>query len=224
MKIRMHNRRLNFLLIIPLVITIVQTVSVQQAAAQYPGFTVIDRVTEFKNKFSTEAKTVQSIKSDFIQEKDLSVLEETILSEGHFWFKRENKVRIEYVKPFRYLLLMNGDQILVRDENKENRMNTKSNKLFQQVNRIIVDCVQGTILENKGFSNRLFQNETMELLEMTPLSQALKDFFETIVVLVEKKDYSVSSIDLREPGGDHTILRFTRKELNTKLNDEIFTH
>ena len=219
----MYNYR-QFRLIMPLVILTGLTLTLQQAFAQYPGFRAIDRVAEFKNKFSNEAKTIQSIKSNFIQEKHLSVLEETILSEGHFWFKRENKVRIEYVKPFRYLLLMNGDQIVVRDENKENRMNTKSNKLFQQVNHVIVDCVQGTILENKSFSNRLFQNDTMELLEITPLSQALKDFFETIIVMVDKKNNSVSTIDLREPGGDHTLLRFTAKELNTKLNDEIFTH
>lgn len=189
---------------------------------QYKGYTSVENTAQFKTTFSNESKKIQSIKSNFTQEKNLAVLSEKILSEGKFNFKRSNRVRIEYQKPFQYLLIMNGDQILIKEHDKENKMSVKSNKLFQQVNRIVVDCVQGTILDNKDFSVRVFQNDTGWLLEMTPQAKALKEFFQTVLVYTDKKDYSVSMIDMHEPSGDNTLIRFTQKELNATISDDLF--
>lgn len=193
------------------------------ATAQYTGYKPIDDPAAFKKQFVVEAKKIQSIKSNFIQEKNLSLLEEKILSEGKFYFKRENRVRIEYEKPFQYLMIMNGDQMLVKDNQKENKVNVKSNKLFQQVNQIMIDCVQGTMLDNKDFTVHIFQNDKTWLLEMIPAGKALKEFFKVILVYADKKDYSVISIDMREPSGDNTNIRFTQKELNVTVQDAAFT-
>lgn len=190
--------------------------------AQYTGFKPINDLPAFKRQFAIEAKKIKSIKSDFVQEKNLAVLEEKISSEGKFTFKRENKVRIEYQKPFQYLMIMNGDEMLVRDNQKENKVNMKSNKLFQQVNKIMVDCVQGTMLENKDFTVHVFENDKTWLLEMTPVSKSLREFFQNILIHVDKKDYSVSSIDMREPSGDNTMIKFVKKELNIPVEDAIF--
>ena len=192
-------------------------------SGQYSGYQPVNDIAVFKNQFSKESAKVLSITSKFTQEKTLTALTETIVSEGLFWFKRSNNVRIEYQKPFTYLLIMAGDKMLVRDDQKENRINVNSNKLFQQVNRIIVDCVQGTILSSTDFSVKVFESEAEYLLEMTPTSKALKEFFKTIVLKVEKKDYSVKSIDMNEPAGDRTTITFTDKKLNSQVADAIFT-
>ncbi len=54
---------------------------------------------------------------------------------------------MEYNQPFQYLMIMNRDNVYVKDGQKENKVSSKSNKLFQQINRITVDCVQGNIPE-----------------------------------------------------------------------------
>jgi outer membrane lipoprotein-sorting protein len=190
--------------------------------AQYSGYKAIADVAAFKKQFATESAKILSIESDFTQEKTLTALTEKITSEGKFWFKRSSKVRIEYVKPFTYLMIMNGDKVLLRDGTKENRVNTKSNKLFQQVNRIMVDCMEGTIMDSKDFSVKVFENDKSYLLELTPSVKALKSFFDTVVLIVEKKDYTVRSIDMNEPGGDKTTLLFRDKKLNTQLADAVF--
>ena len=193
------------------------------AFAQYAGYNEVKDKVTFKKNFAIGAKNIMSIKSSFVQEKNLSMLSEKIISQGKFWFKREQKVRIEYEKPFRYLLLINGDQILIRDDQKETKMSAHSNKLFQQINKVIVDCLSGAILENKDFAPRVFQNEKMYLLEMSPVSKGIKEFFQTIIVLVNKDDWSVTSIQMNEAGGDNTIIRFSDKALNQKLDDTLFT-
>src|SRR5688500_13089813 len=156
------------------------------ASAQYDGYKPVTDLTAFKKKFALESAKVVSITSDFTQEKTLTALTEKITSSGKFWFKRNNRVRIEYLKPFVYLMIMDGDKMLVRDNEKENKINIKSNKLFQQVNRIMIDCVQGTILDSKDFTTKVFENDKVFLLEMTPVSKALREFFQTIVLRVDK--------------------------------------
>lgn len=192
------------------------------SSAQYAGYKLIPDITAFKKQFTAESAKILSIESTFTQEKTLTALTETITSEGKFWFKRSNKVRIEYIKPFSYLMIMNGDKVLLRDGSKENRVNTKSNKLFQQVNRIMVDCMEGTIMDSKDFTVKVFEHEKNYLLELTPNVKTLKSFFETVVLIVEKKDYTVRSIDMNEPGGDKTTLLFKDKKLNTQLADAVF--
>ncbi|HTI11537.1 MAG TPA: outer membrane lipoprotein carrier protein LolA [Puia sp.] len=196
--------------------------SVVTIKAQYAGYTPLTDLTKFKELFSTEAQKVISIKSDFIQEKNLSMLSEKITSKGKFWFKKDSRVRMEYSQPFQYLMIINKDKVFVKDGQKQNTISTKSNKLFQQINKITVDCVQGTVLTNPDFSTRVFENKNAYLVELSPISKNLKEFFKTIVVTVEKKDYSVTNIEMNENSGDNTIIHFVNKEMNTSLPDALF--
>jgi outer membrane lipoprotein-sorting protein len=198
-------------------------ICIQLCHAQSDPFKPIKDLNAFKGSFSTESAKVLSISSDFTQEKELSALKEKITSSGKFWFKRSNRVRIDYQSPFIYRLIMNGDRILLKDEQKENRVNVKSNKLFQQVNRIMVDCIQGTILSSKDFTTVVAENDKYYRLEMTPVNKNLKEFFSTINLYVEKADYSASRIEMNEPGGDRTVLTFSNKQINQTVNDEIFS-
>ncbi|HEY0656449.1 MAG TPA: outer membrane lipoprotein carrier protein LolA [Chryseosolibacter sp.] len=193
-----------------------------QLFGQHAGYQPVADLSSFKKQFMQEAQKINSITSNFRQEKTLTALTETIVSTGVFSFKRANKVRMEYKKPFAYMMVMNGEKMLVKDEGHANTVNLKSNKLFQQVNKIVIDCVQGTILDSKDFTSRVFENPKAYLLEMTPTTKTLKGFFQTIVLIVEKKDYSVDSIKMNEPSGDTTILTFTEKKLNAQVPDEIF--
>lgn len=190
--------------------------------AQPDGYAPLDNPAEFKSHFAEEGKKITSVQSDFTQEKNLSLLEEKIISEGKFWYKNENKVRLEYRIPFQYLMILNGDQMIVRDEQKESRMSTHSNKLFQQINRIVMGCVNGSILDSKDFTSQIYHNDKSYLLSMTPNAKALKEFFQTIQVMVDKKDWSVLGITMIEPGGDNTVIKFTNRVLNGNLNDSLF--
>lgn len=190
--------------------------------AQYTGYTPLADLSKFKELFAVEAQKVTSIKSDFVQEKNLSMLSEKITSKGKFWFKKDSRVRMEYSQPFQYLMIINKDKVFVKDGQKQNTISTKSNKLFQQINKITVDCVQGTVLTNPDFSTRVFENKNAYLVELSPISKNLKEFFKTIVVTVEKRDYSVTNIEMNENSGDNTIIHFVNKEMNTSLPDALF--
>jgi outer membrane lipoprotein-sorting protein len=191
--------------------------------AQHKGFRPVGDVETFKKQFAAGSSKITSIESSFAQEKVLTALTEKITSTGKFWYKRSNKVRIEYVKPYTYTMIMNGDKMLLKDDQKENRVNVRSNKLFQQINQIMIDCVQGTVLDSKDFNVRVFEDDQIYLLEMDPTARSLKEFFSTIVLKVDKKDFTASAIEMNEKSGDSTTILFKDKKLNTQFSDAVFT-
>ncbi len=70
------------------------------------------------------------------------MLSDKIVSKRKFWFKKDNKVRMEYLQPSYYLLVINRKDIRIKDAQKENKVSGKNNKLFEQINKITVDCVK----------------------------------------------------------------------------------
>ena len=191
--------------------------------AQYTGYSPVADPAKFKTDFSAATQKTLSIKSDFVQEKNLDMLSEKIISRGKFWFKKESQVRMEYNQPYQYLMILNKDKVFIKDGQKENKISTRTNKLFQQINKIMIDCMQGTALNNPDFKTRLFENKTNSLIELTPVTKGLKDLFRSIVVIVDRKDFSVASIEMLELSDDNTIIRFTNKEMNAAIPDSLFT-
>lgn len=192
--------------------------------AQPAGYVSVKDVAVFKSQFVTASQKISSIKADFQQEKNLSMLSDKIISKGKFWFKKENKVRMEYTQPFQYLMILNNNNIYIKDGQKENKIAASSNKLFQQVNKIVVDCVRGTAFSNTDFKVNVFESKTTYLIELTPVAKNLQQIFKSINVITDKKDYSVNTIVMNEVSGDNTTIHFINKEINTNLNDALFTH
>ncbi|RFS21130.1 outer membrane lipoprotein carrier protein LolA [Chitinophaga silvatica] len=187
------------------------------------GFKPVADINPLKQQFAKAAQQTQSIQCDFVQEKNLSMLSDKITSKGKFWFKKDNKVRMEYQQPSYYLLVINGKDIRIKDSQKENKVSGKSNKLFEQINKITVDCVRGTVLDNSDFRTKASENAQYYKLELEPVNKTLKDYFNTIILLVDKLDYSVSKITMAEASGDDTSISFLHKQLNANIPDEVFS-
>ena len=192
------------------------------AKAQYPGYALLGDASSFQTQFAAASQKTNTIKSDFVQEKNLSLLAEKIVSKGKFWFKKENAVRMEYTQPFQYLMIINGSEVYIKDSQKENKLSTKSNRLFQQINKIMIDCVNGRALQSSDFKVRVFEGKTTFMAELSPVNKNLKSLFSNINMIIEKKDYAVSGIEMHEPSGDNTSIHFANRQFNTPLANALF--
>ena len=193
------------------------------AAAQHPGYKLLANTDAFRQEFAKASQATNSIQCDFVQDKNLSMLSDKIVSTGKFWFKRENKVRMEYQKPTYYLLVINGNMIKTKDSQKENKVSSKSNKMFEQVNKMMIDCVQGTILSNSSFTAHVYENTSSYLVELLPVTKSLQGIFKSINLVIDKKDYSASKMEMWEQSGDNTIITFTHKQMNINIPDDVFS-
>jgi len=181
-----------------------------------------DTVT-FKKKVSDNGKKINTIESNFVQEKFLNVMSEKIISKGYFCFKKENNLRWEYTEPIKYVIVINKEKMFIKSNNKVNKFDIKSNKMFQSINDLMISSVHGEIISNKDFKNIYLENDKYYLVELTPLNKQTKDIFKKINIYVDKQDYSVIKIKLIELSDDYTSIDFINHKLNGILKDEKFS-
>lgn len=187
------------------------------------NFKSVKDTATLRLKVEQMSKTVNSIESDFTQEKNLSLLSEKILSKGHFVFKKENLLRWEYNTPYKYLIVINKDKIWIKDEKKTAKYDMNSNKVFKEINDIMIACVQGNIFKSGKFKVAYFENEKYYKLELTPLQKNMKESLKKINMYFDKSVTSVTKLDMVEPNDDYTTLEFINKKLNGAVADHIFT-
>ena len=190
--------------------------------AQPKGFTAVKDVAQFQTALSRANAAVNTVSSDFIQVKNLALLSDKITSKGKFYFKKDDKVRIEYTAPYSYLLVMNKGQIMVKDEQKTSKINTKNSKSLQSVNRIMIDCMRGTVMNNPDFKVTAYENGKTYLLNLIPTNDAMKRMFKSIDVHLNKRSFDVDKLSLKEQGGDFTEMNFANAQHNVALNDALF--
>lgn len=193
------------------------------AWAQPKGFRAVGDENLFRKNYAKAAETTTSIKSSFRQEKNLSMLAEKINSDGLFYFKKTNKVRMEYTKPYKYLLIINNDKILIQNQQKKKVYSSGDNKLFKVINNVIMDCVQGRALQNKDFQAKVFENDKSYCLNLVPQAKEIKPLFSSIRIYIGKNDFSIDQLEMKEKMGDTTIITFVNKQLNTAIGDEVFS-
>jgi outer membrane lipoprotein-sorting protein len=190
--------------------------------AQYPGYALSNHPEIFKKSFTETTASIESIQSDFSQEKTLTMLSDKMNSTGKFWYRKKDRLRMEYIHPYPYLMILNDGKIFVKDGQKENHFSANSSKIFQQINRILIDCVSGNILNNADFQARIFENAVSFLIEFHPVAKNLKELFKNINIVIDKKTYSAITVEMIEVSGDNTIIRFQNKVLNAPIPDSVF--
>ncbi len=186
------------------------------------GFKTVKDTTAFKQKMEAQSKLINSMESDFTQEKYLSVMSENIITKGHFCFKKINMLRWEYLSPYTYLIAINKDKMFIKDNGKVNKYDINSNKMFKSINEMMVNTVQGNLLNNKDYKAIYLENEKYYLLELTPVQKATKEFLKTIQLYISKTDYAVEKVKMIEPGDDYTSINFTNRKTNETISDEKF--
>lgn len=191
-------------------------------SAQPTGFKALANLPAFQQRLSASTATLQNLQSEFTQVKHMSMLADKIKSRGIFYYKKDDKVRIEYTSPFTYLLVMNAGQMLVKDEQKSTRINTRSSKVMQSVNRIMIDCMRGTVFQNPDFRVSAFEHAEGYLLSLRPATASVKGMFSQIDVQLDKKSLDVERLSMTEPGGDFTQMDFRNTQRNINLSDALF--
>ncbi|AHF15898.1 cell envelope biogenesis protein LolA [Niabella soli DSM 19437] len=190
--------------------------------AGFAQYKPVGDAASIKRQFAVASQKINSIAADFTQVKSLSMLSEKLTSKGKFYFKRDNRVRMEYTTPYQYLMVLNGNKVSIKDGQKTNKMSAGSSKLFQQINQLMMDCIKGTVFDNPDFSVQLLENNSSYLAAMTPVTKEMKALFRQVKVTMAKGSFVVSEVQMIDTRGDNTTIRYSGQKLNTTLPDALF--
>ncbi len=206
-----------------LIVIVVFCVPTVLAFSQAP-VTPMKDIPGFKEKLVTMSGKVNTIESDFVQEKNLSILASTIVSKGHFCYKKDNNIRWEYFQPYMYLIIISNGKIFIREDKSQKQYDIQSSRMFQEMNKFISGCIQGDILKNeKDYRIAYFEDDKSYFVSLVPVSEKMREMLNEVRIWFSRNDLTVSRIVMMEAGGDYTKIDFTGKKLNTDIPLEKFS-
>jgi len=191
--------------------------------AQNKDFKPVQDIKEAQENLAKLSENTKSIQSEFIQEKRLSFLSENIISKGKFYFNSPNQLRWEYSEPFEYIIVFNDKNIFIKDEGNISTFDTESNKMFSEINNMMIGSIQGDLFnDTERFSVKYLENSDQYLLELDPQLPEMKSMLKAIMIYIDKSNISVAKIKMIESSDDYTSIDFTNRKLNQEISSEIF--
>jgi len=178
----------------------------------------------FKNKVSVSAKQSKTIVNTFVQLKHIDFLSNDIESSGDLYFKAPNTIKWSYTKPYEYSVIFKNKKLFINDAGKKSNINLASNKVFKKLNDLISRSVSGDMLDDNQFTTGFFKKGEQYIAKLSPKDQTLKNMFKEIVLSFGSKNYLVSEVQLIEPSGDYTLIKFRNVSVNKSIPDAVFTN
>lgn len=177
----------------------------------------------FREDYRKKANELKCLEADFDQEKQITLLTTKLTSTGNMTFRHDNKFKIQYLTPNKFIFSMQGNKITVKDGDRAaSSMSTKNNKLFEQVSQITFNAINGNIFDSKDFNYTILENYYSYLIKLVPKSKELKQYYSDLHLYVNKKTFLIETIIMNEASGDKTEMKFKNFKVNNPVPDEAF--
>ena len=167
--------------------------------------------------YARQISTVQTLQSNFTEEKHLSLLNQPIQSEGTFSFnKNTQKLRWQYRKPFENGFLIEKEKAYRLQGGMKKPIESAMGRLF------ITEMLVWLTLDFDSLQKNY--HVTLEGAKITFVPQ-LKEHkvVQKITVWLDEKDpRKVTQVKMEEPTGDFIVWKFSHTQLNPALADEVF--
>ncbi|SFS53286.1 Outer membrane lipoprotein-sorting protein [Porphyromonadaceae bacterium NLAE-zl-C104] len=184
----------------------------------------ITKAVEFEKKLRDAAGKIQSVESSFRQEKFMKVFSDKMVSTGMFYYRKPNKISLQYEKPMQYAVTINGDKLQTVTGGKKTTVNLGSNKMMVQMKGLIEASMIGNISAlDREYDLEYFQSDSEYFVNIVPASKAVKVYIKEIDITFDKKTMDVKRLRMTENNDDYTDYIFTNPQYNTLQSDEKFT-
>ena len=179
--------------------------------------------TALEAKVKKLALTTETITSDFIQYKHLDFLSSDIKSTGKLSYKSPNLVKWEYLTPFEYALIFKEETLYINNEGKKSNMDMGSNKLFEQLNKLITNSIKGDMFDTEEFHISYYEKGHDSEVHFAPKNPKFSDFIKVFHLTFNEKG-EVIVVKMVETSNDYTQIIFSNRMVNTPLSDAVFAH
>jgi len=170
-----------------------------------------------------QAKTTQTITSDFTQFKHLDFLSNDIESKGKMAFKTPDMVKWQYTQPFAYSIIFKNQELYINDDGDKSHIDVGGNKTFEQLNQLITSSIRGDMFDDTQFDISYFTKDGKSLVHFLPKDAQFKEFIKAFH-LTFNNEGEVQEVKMIEPSGDYTQIILSTRQTNQPLSDADFAH
>ena len=185
------------------------------------GVDAQDFKDEFIERLKASNKEINSIESNFIQERVLSIMEEVQVSSGEFYYKKPDYMKWDQQEPSKYYFILNQDKV-IRFDGKNIKVVPANSPQVSHFKDFIIGAVSGSLFENKLYSTEITKNGEKVMVVLIPQQRNMSKRIERIHLEFDYDRMFLVNLELVEKDGDKTIIRFSDQKLNTIADLTIF--
>ena len=169
------------------------------------------------------AASMQTMQCRFVQEKTSTMLAEPSVSEGRMYFASPDRLRWEYVTPYPFALVVNGERIVKVMDGKTEVLDGNAGRMYQGIVGMIMGSASGKkLFDTSAFDVVLYDDGAFWKAEMTPKRRDMKRMFSLLVFHFDKQSQVIDHVEFVEPRGDRTKIRFEEVRLNAPIDNNTF--
>ena len=182
-----------------------------------------DSEAQIRQKIAAAAQAMTSLQCDFVQTKQLKMLNDKMVSEGRMYYSQKDKLRWEYVKPYQYIFIMNGDRVLLKNKERSDVIDVRQNKIFREIARIMMSSVVGDCLsDDRTFKTSISTVGGQWVATLLPQRKDMKQMFQKIILHFDQRQATVSRVELVEKNGDQTTIDLKNIRKNETIAPRTF--
>lgn len=167
---------------------------------------------------------LKSMTCTFVQTKNMSMLNDRMVSYGTMYYSQPDRLRWEYTRPYSYLFIFNGAKVYVGNNSKKNVIDVASNKLFREIAGIMMSTVTGKALTDaEAFYMDVEETQTSWRVTLVPKKKELKRMFRKVVLVFSRADTAIAGVEIYEMNGDKTEIRMSDVTKNIAIDEAVFS-
>jgi len=178
---------------------------------------------QIKQKVNQTASAMKTMQCDFVQTKHLKMLNNDFVSHGKMYYQQSNKLRWEYTSPYSYTFILNNDQVLLKNKQRNDLIDVKQNKLFREIVRIMMSSVVGNCLaDDKNYKVSIATIGNEWVATLLPQRKDMKQMFPKLVLHFHAKKSVVNTVELYDKNGEKTIIELKNIRINETIHPHMF--
>jgi len=165
---------------------------------------------------------VQSFSCKFTQERHLALFDKPVIFHGLLFLIRPDHLRWEFTDPIPSVLILSGDKGMRCNDNVPP---VHFDLTSDPVMRLVAEQMWTWLDSNYEKLEKMYsiKQQGDSTLVITPREQAMADFIATITISFSNESKQPELVEIAEPGGDLTRIRFHDYNLNVALSEMLFS-
>lgn len=182
-----------------------------------------DQLSQLLENIEKNFSKIKTLKTMLIQEKNISLFSETIISTGFCIFKSPDKLRLEFIKPFKSSLIINNHQIFKYEFFNGNwqKLDSGNKEIMLLIMENITSWLKGRFKDPNLYEIIAFKNKNITFL-LTPKASEFKKFIKSFELGLNSEMNGLEYIIINETKKNYTKILFHNDEINKEIPDIIF--
>ena len=160
-------------------------------------------------ELETKTKAIKAFTGQFRQQRETTMLKESVESSGRISFKRDGAIKWEYLKPQAKVIEIKGESMSVDGVSAG-----KSNRMAKGIAGMVSDMLQrGKVADEKVFDFKLYDEGKTYALKAKPKRRDMQRMMSAVDITFNKDDGTMRKMILTEKDGNRTTIEFTELKI-----------